>query len=115
MSLGILPDCAACGGRVEVDGPVEACVDCGIAQRPAGPKVNRAEVRAQVAEVRRRQPLLCPSCLGRRCYGCRVMTCECPGRHPRRPAGDVSPEGMALLAGEKQGHLEPSDVPVGAR
>ena len=78
MSAQVLPDCARCGGRVIVnldgDGPVEECQGCGLAQKPIPPKVNRAEVRAQVAEVRRTRPLLCPTCLRRLCFGCRSVT-----------------------------------------
>lgn len=118
MSAPVLPDCARCGGTVVLtldgDGPVEECQRCGLAQKPIPPKVNRREIREQVAQIRRTRPLLCPSCLGRRCRSCQVMTCECPGNHPRRPVGDVHPEGMALLAAEKPGHLDPNEL-EGAR
>lgn len=116
----ILPDCSRCGGRVVLDldaaGPVEVCTSCDLAQRPVPPKVDRLEVRAQVREVRRTRPMLCPSCLRRSCRTCQVVTCECPGAgHPRRPAGDLTPEGMALLAAERQGHLEVGDLIGGLR
>lgn len=110
----ILPDCARCGAAVVLDldgdGPAEVCKGCGLSQQPIPPKVNRAEIRDQVRQVRRTRPLLCPSCLRRLCYGCRSVNCECPGRHPRRPVGDLTPEGMALLAGEQQGHLEVAEL-----
>ena len=110
-----LPDCTRCGGRVVRDVGKEVCEGCGLDLKPPAPKLNRAEIRAQVAEVRRARRLLCPSCLGRRCHGCRSVNCQCPGpRHPRRPAGDLTPEGMTLLAGETPGHLDPAELTGGA-
>lgn len=83
MSMPALPDCGACGGPVSlvIDGDgtaVEECARCGIAQKPMPPKVDRAELRQQVAVVKGRRPLLCPSCLRRRCYACHASACECP-------------------------------------
>jgi hypothetical protein len=107
----LLPDCTRCGGRVARELGAEVCQGCGLDLKPPPVKVDRAEIRAQVAEVRRTRPLLCPSCLGRRCHGCRSVNCGCPGpRHPHRPAGDLTPGGMALLAGETVGHLEPAEL-----
>ena len=120
MSAPVLPDCTLCDGPIRLDldhdGPVEVCQRCGAANRPIARPVNRREVREQVRQIRRTRPLLCPSCLGRRCHGCKVPNCECPGpHHPRRPVGDLTPEGMALLAGEKQGHLEVAELTGGDR
>lgn len=119
---GILPDCTRCGGHVRLDldpdGPVEVCQGCGLTARPIPARLTRAarsEIRAQVAQVRRTRPLLCPSCLDRRCRSCHVVRCECPGNHPRRPAGDLTPEGSALLAGERSGHLEPAELTASTR
>jgi hypothetical protein len=94
VSFDVLPDCSVCGGplvldvdvaqeRHEFDEPIEVCAQCGLAQTP-GPRLNG--IKAAVREVVRRRPMLCPSCLYRRCDRCCVATCECPRRrHPNRP------------------------------
>ena len=74
----ILPDCAACGGRVESDtdlpeGPTEICVKCGLAQAPM-PDMAGIRKAVQASQTRR---LLGPSCTGRRHWNCTAYLCEC--------------------------------------
>ena len=98
-----LPDCAICGGPVEVEpsgdrGPVEECRRCGNAQRMPTPRIDRGQVRRlarQVVAAARREglpPLRCPSCKRGRCDNCHVITCECTDSdHPRRPDAQARP------------------------
>lgn len=78
-SMPALPDCAVCGSPVSLvidnGGPREECVGCGVAQKPIPPPVDRAEVRRDVRESRRR--LLGPSCYGRRHLYCTASGCQC--------------------------------------
>ena len=117
----ILPDCTICGGPVvasfNAGGPVEACTGCGNAQRPiTADRVNLADLREQITTVLEARPVLCDPCVVKRCTACETPGCGCPRqRHPRRPAGEVTPEGLALLATERPGRLEPVDLPGGAR
>ncbi|MEU5945107.1 hypothetical protein ABZ793_06040 [Micromonospora sp. NPDC047465] len=111
----ILPDCTICGGRVRpsfnAGGPIEVCVGCGHAERPIAPAIDLRDLREQIATVVEARPVLCDACVMKRCTACRTAGCDCPRqRHPQRPAGDVTPEGLALLAGERQGHLEPAEM-----
>ena len=73
-----LPDCSVCGGPVRPDvdeerGAIEACAECGLAQRPVPVFTG---IRRAVRESRRRR-LLGPSCLGRRHSRCSASGCEC--------------------------------------
>lgn len=111
----ILPDCAICGGSVvatfNAGGPVEVCRGCGNAQRPITPPINLADLREAIDTVIEVRPELCDPCAVKRCTACETAGCGCPRpRHPRRPAGDVTPEGIALLAGERQGHLDSTEL-----
>ncbi|TDC82417.1 hypothetical protein E1193_11750 [Micromonospora sp. KC606] len=111
----ILPDCTICGGRVvatfNAGGPVEMCQGCGNAARPITAPINVADLREQIATVVEARPVLCDACVVKRCMACETPGCDCPrSRHPRRPAGDLTAEGMELLAAERKGHLEPCEV-----
>ena len=112
----ILPDCSVCFFPVVVDvddnlRPVERCTGCGISQRTPTPRINVADVRDAVRTVREARPVLCDPCVTKRCTACETADCGCPrSRHPRRPAGDVTAAGLALLAAEPAGHLTPEEV-----
>lgn len=111
----ILPDCTLCDGHVVVGfnagGPVEVCTGCGNAQRPITAPINLADLREQIATVVEARPVLCDWCVAKRCTACVTAGCDCPRpRHPRRPAGDVTAEGLALLAREEPGHLEVGEL-----
>ncbi|TDC33116.1 hypothetical protein [Micromonospora sp. KC213] len=116
----ILPDCTICGSNVVTSfnggGPVEVCTGCGNAARPITAPINLADLREQIATVVEARPKLCDACVVKRCTACETAGCDCPRpRHPRRPAGDLTPAGMALLADEQQGHLEPAELTGGTR
>lgn len=116
----ILPDCAICAGPVvtsfNAGGPVEACQGCGNAQRPITPPIDLRDLREQITTVIEARPVLCDPCAVKRCTACRTPECGCPRqRHPQRPVGDLTPEGLALLATERQGHLEVADLIGGDR
>lgn len=96
--MSVLPDCAICGGPVVLDpegdrGPVEACTECGNAQRVlpvfGGIRQAVAEVVAQVH--REGLPIMrCPSCKRDRHDNCHASGCECTtGAHPRRPVAQA--------------------------
>lgn len=112
----ILPDCAVCFFPVVADVddnlvPVERCTGCGITQKAITPRINLADVRDAVRTVREARPQLCDPCVAKRCTACETADCACPRtRHPRRPVGDVTAAGLALLAGETPGHLTPQEV-----
>ena len=88
--MTVLPDCTLCGGPVVLDpegdrGPVEACQECGNAQRT---RPVFTGIREAVRQSRLRR-LLGPSCYGRRHTRCTAAGCECtchPDQRPRRPA-----------------------------
>lgn len=116
----ILPDCAICGSRVValLDGLaiVEECAGCGTAQRPITPPVDVRDLREQITTVMEARPVLCEPCVTKRCTACVTADCDCPRqRHPQRPVGDITAEGLALLATERQGHLDAAELPGGAR
>lgn len=108
------PDCPLCSGPVRLegdhDGAAEVCTVCTYTRPLTGVLPDRRQVRAQVRAVRDARPVLCTPCLSRSCRTCVDPGCSCLGLHPRRPVGEVTAEGLALLAAETQGHLTPAEV-----
>lgn len=66
----------------DVEGPdghmVSRCPTCRTDWIESPEPVDLSAVRAAVAEVRERRPLLGPSCYGRRHGRCDAYLCECP-------------------------------------
>lgn len=112
----VLGDCALCFFPVvpDVDDnlvPIDRCTGCGLVQRSATPLINLRDLQEQVATVREQRPVLCDPCVVKRCTACETPDCDCPRtRHPRRPVGDLTDEGLALIAAETPGHLTPAEV-----
>lgn len=74
MTPDVLPDCAYCGQSVvvdiDIDGAVEVCTGCGIAQGIVHQFGRRTELLALVDRVRRERR--------HQRQQCRKNKCECP-------------------------------------